>query len=266
MVSPSENNPNAEGILVIMKQPKSKLANLLSLNQHRKRLGAAKVANQLQQVDWETMSSQIIEGDTSTYTHGSDKNLQSHIDNLRHEFVGRTELEYYHASLTVLIRRDFQTKNNFNIFEQLWYQNHEFLINNLNTRWLISACDTFIDHSDDDYLISLLMNAVIMVNTIKLQESELFLTASEKALPKLERKNSLEAERLALFDGVSGFAVGTDDTLRNMRWRLDKLCNAHVLGGIVLKVFESAQHPDANTVYSRFRALHTRDKTAWWTE
>lgn len=247
-----------------MRAPRSKLANLLSLNQHRKRLGAAKVASQLQQADWQKMSQQIIEGEEVKYTHGSDKNLHAHVENLKLEFVGRTELEYYHANLIVLIRRDFQTAKNFELFEQLWYQHQEFLIKNLNTRWLISACDTFIDHSKDDYLKSLLMNAVIMVNTIKLQESERFLTESECAQPSEERKNFLQTERLALFDGVSGFAVGTDDTLRNMRWRLDKLCDAHTLGGIVLEIFERAQQPEANTVFSRFRELHTREKTAWW--
>lgn len=249
-----------------MKTPKSKLANFLSLNQHRKRLGAAKVASQWQQADWEKMSQQIIEGDETKYTHGSDKNLQSHVENLKLEFVGRTELEYYHANLIVLIRRDFQTAKNFELFEQLWYQHQEFLIKNLNTRWLISACDTFIDHSEDDYLKFLLMNAVVMVNTIKLQESERFLTDSEDTKALNERITFLQTERLALFDGVSGFAVGTDDTLRNMRWRLDKLCNDHTLGGIVLEIFERAQQPDANTVFSRFRELHTREKTAWWKE
>lgn len=41
-----------------MRAPKSKLANFLSLNQHRKRLAAAKVASQLQQADWQKISRQ----------------------------------------------------------------------------------------------------------------------------------------------------------------------------------------------------------------
>lgn len=249
-----------------MKAPRSKLASFFSLNQHRKRFGAADVANQLEHLNWNELRDDIIDGDKLEYTYGSDKDLQTHLTNLKREFVGHSELEYYHATLIVLIRRGFQVEKEFKSFEQLWYEQKEFLIKKLNTRWLISACDTFIDHSDDDYLKSLLMNAVILVNTIKMQESERYLTATENAKADDSRYSSLQNERLALFDGVAGFAVGTDDTLRNMRWRLDKLCHSHPLGTIVLAVFERVQQPESDTVYSRFRKLHTREKTAWWTE
>ena len=104
----------------------------------------------------------------------------------------------------------------------------------------------------------------MLVNTIKLQESERFLIKAADCSVDTSRYQSLQNERLALFDGVAGFAVGTDDTLRNMRWRLDKLCSTHPLGAIVLEVFERVQKPEFSTVYSRFRDLHTRDKTAWW--
>lgn len=251
---------------LVVKTPKSKLASLFSLNQHRKRLGAATVAKKFDQLGWDEMREQMIDGSHIEYTYGSDKNLQIHLDNLKREFVGRSELEYYHATLIVLMRRDFKVKENFKKFEQLWYEQKDFLTRTLNTRWLISACDTFIDHSDDDYLKSLLMNAVILVNTIKIQESERYLTATENAKPDDSRYRSLQSERLALFDGVAGFAVGTDDTLRNMRWRLDKLAKPHPLGVLLIEIFERVQKPDADTVYSRFRDLHTRDKTAWWTE
>lgn len=249
-----------------MKAPRSKLASFFSLNQHRKRFGAADVANQLEHLNWNELRDDIIDGDKLEYTYGSDKDLQTHLTNLKREFVGHSELEYYHATLIVLIRRGFQVEKEFKSFEQLWYEQKEFLIKRLNTRWLISACDTFIDHSDDDYLKSLLMNAVILVNTIKMQESERYLTATENAKADNSRYSSLQNERLALFDGVAGFAVGTDDTLRNMRWRLDKLAQSHPLGGLLIEIFERVQKPSADTVYSRFRALHTRDKTAWWTE
>lgn len=249
-----------------MKAPRSKLASFFSLNQHRKRFGAADVANQLEHLNWNELRDDIIDGDKLEYTYGSDKDLQTHLTNLKREFVGHSELEYYHATLIVLIRRGFQVEKEFKSFEQLWYEQKEFLIKKLNTRWLISACDTFIDHSNDDYLKSLLMNAVILVNTIKMQESERYLTATENAISNASRHSSLQNERLALFDGVAGFAVGTDDTLRNMRWRLDKLAQAHPLGILLIEIFERVQKPNADTVYSRFRNLHTRDKTAWWTE
>lgn len=248
-----------------MKQPRHKLANWFSYNQHKKRFGAKTVSANMSH-DWQTMKQTIITGESLEYTYGSDKNLANHIDNLKKEFVNQPEINYYHAKLIVLIRRGVEANKNFKLFEDLWHSEHAFLTQSLNTRWLISACDTFIDDSDDALLQALLMNAVILINTIKLQESERYLLATENQAINEARKQSLQNERLALFDGTSGFAVGTDDTIRNMRWRLDKLAKQHTLGSIVTEVFERIQQPENNTVYSRFRALHTREKTAWWQE
>ncbi len=245
-----------------MKRPRNKIANWFSLNQHRKRFGAKKVSNALAAADFTRLKSQIIEGETPTMTHGSNKDIQQHIADLRREFVGQAELCYHHACLIVLIRRGVETKKNVSEFQHLWETERDFLLNNLSTRWLIAAADTFIDHSDCELLQAILMNAVVIINTIKLQESERYLHKAEDLPINDERLKSLQTERLALFDGVSGFAVGTDDTLRNMRWRLDKLCSKHPLGALVIEVFERLQR--GGNVYARFKAMHTREKTAWW--
>lgn len=246
-----------------MRRPRPKIINWFSFNQHRKRFGAKKVSQSLQHADYATLKTSLIAGDSPVMTYGSKKNIQHHIDDLRDEFIGQSELCYYHARLIVLIRRQVDVGKHFAEFLALWEAEQPFLQQHLSTRWLIAAADTFIDCSDDDLLKALLMNAVVMVNTIKLQESERYLQKSESLPIDDSRRHSLQSERLALFDGVSGFAVGTDDTLRNMRWRLDKLCAKHPLGALVIEVFERLQQ-DGN-VYARFKAMHSREKTAWWT-
>ena len=245
-----------------MKKPRSRLANWLSFNQHRKRFGAAAVARSIDGVDLQQLKQRRVDAGIPVMTHGSKKELPSHLDDLRQEFSGQPEMNYYHAQLIVLIRRGVDVAKHFSDFETLWLQERDFLLQSLSTRWLISAADTFIDHSTDALLKALLMNAVILINTIKLQESERYLHRMEEVPVDPQRQRSLQSERLALFDGVSGFAVGTDDTLRNMRWRLDALCATHPLGAMVLEVFERVQRE--GNVYARFRAMHTRDKTAWW--
>lgn len=245
-----------------MRRPRSKIINWFSFNQHRKRFGAQSVSRTLISADYENLKSTIIDGEEAVMTYGSKKNIQHHIADLRAEFIGQPELCYHHACLIVLIRRQVEVKKHFAEFQQLWQNEQAFLQQHLSTRWLIAAADTFIDHSDSEILKALLMNAVVMINTIKLQESERYLHQAEDLPINPERKHSLQTERLALFDGVSGFAVGTDDTLRNMRWRLDALCKQHPLGALVLEVFERVQR--GGNVYARFKALHTREKTSWW--
>lgn len=44
----------------------------------------------------------------------------------------------------------------------------DFLCQHLNLRWLISACDTFIDHDSDPTLRALMLQGVLLVNTVKL--------------------------------------------------------------------------------------------------
>ncbi|MDA9058196.1 hypothetical protein N9K59_02895 [Candidatus Thioglobus sp.] len=69
-------------------------------------------------------------------------------------------------------------------------------------------------------------------------------------------------ERVPLFDGTSVFKIGTDDTLRNMRWRIDKVAKINIAGEILLEIFLRLQKYD--TVFKRLRARHSRSKTGWW--
>ena len=69
---------------------------------------------------------------------------------------------------------------------------------------------------------------------------------------------------MGLFDGIAGFIPGTDDTLRNMRWRLEAVCQLHPLGALVMEIFERLQRESNDNVYLRFKQRHTREKTRWW--
>lgn len=241
---------------------KSRLERWLSFNQHRKRFGAAQAAASLQGTDYAKLKTQLISDTELSYTHGANKDLSQHLLNLRAEFAGQAELLYYHAQLIVLIRREYQTLEQFAQFEHLWETEGEFLRQYLNTRWLISAADTFADHSTDPNTRSLALAASLLVNTIKLQETERYLQASEHLSDQAERQQQLQTGRVALFDGTSAFAVGTDDSLRNLRWRLDAISTENPMGPLLAELFQRLQTHD--TVYQRFRQRHTRAKTAWW--
>ena len=242
---------------------KSKFEQWFSFSRHQRRFGAGEVYAQFDGVNIDALKQQRIEGDETRYTHGSAKDLQQHIEQLKDEFVGQPALNHYHASLIVLIRREVDTADNYAKFKALWLKERDFLLGSLNTRWLISACDTFIDLEEDPLLKAILMNAVMLINTLKLQETERFL-CDQQMLENDEHHRQLQQQRYALFDGTSAFAVGTDDTLRNMRWRLDQICEAHPLGQLVIEIFQRVNQDDNDTVYTRFKQRHTRDKTRWW--
>lgn len=241
---------------------KNRLERLLSFNQHRKRFGAGKAAREILDKDLITLKNTAIEGEKPAYTHGADKNVDNHLKNLRSEFAGASELLHYHASLIVMIRREYKIQRNFTRFEQLWAQEQDYLLEHLNIRWLVSAADTFADHSSDPVARALALNVAILFNTVKMQETERFLQQTEQLKDDQERHTQLTAGRIDLLDGTSAFAVGTDDTLRNMRWRMDEIAQLHPVGKLLTEIFQRLQNED--TVYQRFRQRHSRKKTAWW--
>ena len=243
---------------------KTKIEKWFSFNRYRRRFGAHALAAGLLGEDTEALKSTLVAGDAAEYAYGSLPDLQAHLQRLRQEFIGQPELLYHHAALIVLIRREAAPEQNFARFKQLWLSEQAFLSEHLDLRWLVAACDTFIDHDPDAGLRAALMNAVLLVNTIKLQETERFLQGAAESPDRPESVAALQAGRVGLMDGLSAFVVGTDDTLRNMRWRMEKLCALHPLAAIAMGVFDRLQQPENSNVYSRFRLRHTRDRTRWW--
>ncbi len=242
-----------------MKKDKTSFEKWFSLSRHLRRSGAKKLSSFIS-TDFKSQSKQIILGDEVIYTHGSSNSVEDHFFDLRKEFVGQSELCYTCAKIIVLIRREFEVGNHFKLFEQLWQEEKEYLLKNLNTRWLIAATDTFSDYSNDDAIKGLSIACACLLNTVKLQESERFLTNADQCKDDKVKQNRLDnEERFALFDGTSVFKFGTDDTLRNMRWRIDKAAKLNIAGEILLEVFKRLQKFD--TVYKRTKDRHARNKT-----
>lgn len=244
------------------RRKRTRLERLFSFNQHRKRFGAGKASDGLLENDFSSLLDKVIDGDELVYTHGSSKHLQTHFEALRKEFVGQSELAYLHARLIVLLRREYKVKETYGEFLRLWEEQGDFLLKILNTRWLMSAADTFVDQSDDKVVRAVGFAVSCLLNTVKIQETERYFLATENVKPDEDRIRNLQKKRVALFDGVSGFAVGTDDTLRNMRWRLDEIAKYEPAGPILKEIFLRLSKED--TVYKRLRDLHTRDRTGWW--
>jgi hypothetical protein len=243
------------------RRDKSRFEKWFSLSRHKRRAGAQEMANQIS-LDFAAQKKIIIEGDELAYTHGSTNDIEKHFVDLKREFTNQPELCYTHAKLIVLIRREFEPEKHFQLFEQLWGQEKKFLLANLNTRWLLSATDTFADHSKNDAVRALSLACACLINTIKIQETERFITNAQKCVDDESKIECLKNERVALFDGTSAFAVGTDDTLRNMRWKIDKASKINVGGEILFEIFARIQEHD--TVYRRLKARHSRKKTGWW--
>ena len=239
---------------------KTKLERLLSFNQHRRRFGAPKKVPEIK--DIQNLKNSIIPGDKKVYTHGSSKNLQEHLKSLRDEFIGEPELCFLIAKTIVLIRRESNVSENFKLLEMLLKKESDFLFKKLNLRWLISIADTIAEHSLSREEQALALCATMLGNTVKIYETERFLEENENSEDNPERRLLLQSKRVPLIDGMSGFCIGTDDTLRNMFFRMKALCKGNYVGELIQEIFSRLQ--TENTAYSRLKNKHTRLRTSWW--
>ena len=239
---------------------KNKLEKFFSFNQHRRRFGAPSPVNETQGIT--SLKSTIIPGQKKVYTHGSSKNLKEHLKSLRDEFIGDPELCYVVAKKIVLIRRESKVSENFQSLEKLLKKENEFLFKKLNLRWLVSIADTISEHSELREERALALCATLLGNTVKIYETERFLEKNETSKDNPERLKLLQSSRVPLIDGMSGFCIGTDDTLRNMLFRMNTLCENSYVGKLVQEVFSRIQ--SENTGYSRLKNKHTRPRTSWW--
>ncbi|MCR4265861.1 polysaccharide pyruvyl transferase family protein [Nitratireductor sp. ZSWI3] len=196
------------------------------------------------------MKSRTVEGADKTYSYGRSKDLSVHILSIRNEFVGAPELCLYHAILVVLIRRNINLEENVLRFRDLWDREGAFLCERLDSRWLVSACDTIIDHGRDTGERALAMSATLFTNTVKLYETERWATAAAAdAAPYREI-----SERVPLHDGLSAFAIGRGDMIKNLEHRLLSFADEDSAAFLILReLFSRAGRFD--TVFRRFASV-----------
>ncbi len=192
--------------------------------------------------------------------------LENHLNNLKYQSLGESELCFYHNTLVILMRRKYKIAKTFAEFERLWLAESDYLLENLSLRWIVSACDTFIDHSNNTHRAAILMNVVTLMNTLRAYETKNFLqrSADTDSMPLIsEKTDMLYAGDLPLYNGLTYFRIGTDDSLRNMRKRYHKFYKADKLAtSMLLAVFEKLQHTDS--AFATLRTLHRDDWSKWW--
>jgi hypothetical protein len=152
-----------------------------------------------------------------------------HMNEIRSEFIGRSELLYVHAGLVVLLRRRQQTDHFRPLFLRLWREQGDFLRASLSLRWLVSTGDTLVDHGETAAQRALAMACVLFVNTVKLHESERHI----QGLRDKELDVKLSPGGF-LFDGLTCFSISDGDMISNMEARSRHLVEEDDIAGPLL--------------------------------
>lgn len=246
---------------------KSSWLNQLSWSKQKRKIGSKVVIEDLKQHDnnFETLKTILVTVAKPTdYRYQYFKDLNEHLAYLETEFSGQPQLLFYHAKLIVLIRRECEVKQNMQRFATLWHEEADFLLEHLSMRWIMSAIDTFIDYSEDDLLKSMLFSGLLLINTNKLFETERYYLHTENTtLGNYDPQRLESLTSPILFNGIPAFRINHSDTMSNMRNRMLKILALHPLGGKILNHIYLSLHEE-NTVFRRFKQLHTKVRTQWW--
>lgn len=184
-------------------------------------------------------------------------NLYTHLRYLQLEFIGQSELLFYHTLLIVLLRRGYQPEQTFTLFELLWQTHNGYFFEKLSLRWLVSAADTFIDFSESPLRRAILMNVVSVINTLKIYETQRFLL-TDNQVPIPPKMNALYAKHQVLYDGLTFFRLGSDDTLEQMRRRFLKFEKVDAFATQFLLTVLYRLH-DTPSAFSLIKQLHNED-------
>lgn len=208
-------------------------------------------------INFHILRKTFVTGTVSKPSFGRLTNLADHIEMLAVEFSGKSEFELLHASTIVHIRRKTDLVANVALFNRMWEEETSFLLANLDSRWLVSACDTIADTSESSKQRSTAIMGALFMNTIKLYETERLAVNSGHLL---NCNDAVVGERL--FDGLSFFNIGRGEMILNMSNRMKRNLQADLFASrIVLELFDRANKHD--TVYNRLSKVHFNNDTKW---
>ncbi|PJE29802.1 glycosyltransferase family 2 protein [Pseudooceanicola antarcticus] len=138
-----------------------------------------------------------------------DPALSDHANKIRElsqELAGQPQLLALHGLLIAHLRRRAQPAHCAALFLRLWREEADFLLENLDARWLVSAVTTFADHGATEVQRRLGHGLTVLFSTMKLYETERLHSGTEpwQPFPELNRrprKLALEMDRYSIHGG-----------------------------------------------------------------
>ncbi|MFN4098750.1 MAG: hypothetical protein ACK4GT_03130, partial [Pararhodobacter sp.] len=135
-------------------------------------------------------------------------NMEDQLALLRNSFSDRPEILLWHAlAISYLRRKTPHTEKAKALFFRIWDEQHLWLAENLNARWLISALQTFADHGRTPREVQCGAMGFMYGNLIKVYETEI--------ASAYHHKEPVERYRGGKIRGLFAFQPG-DDILVNI--------------------------------------------------
>lgn len=211
--------------------------------------------------DLDTLAQEVVDAGPPEPSWQRKRTVEDHVAMLAKEFSGQSALFLFHAATIVFIRREVGGEACRNRFRTLWRDYEEILLKGLDSRWLISACDTFADIAETLEERRTGALASLFANTIKLYETERIVTGVADVEPADYDIEAVQ-RRVHLYDGVTAFRIGRGDMVRSLLDRVEAtICGSSPPERILRELLTRAVRRD--TVFSRLATLHWHEETNW---
>ncbi len=204
--------------------------------------------------DFENLKKRCVKGFRSYFVDYWCPDINEHIAQVSREFAGKPELCAFHAELVIRIRRKNELEKNGPLFFDLWREHAAFLIDHLDSRWLISALDTFIDHGTERESLSA-MAITSFMNAMMLAETEHRLCGSPTYRPEEVSRN--KEVYPFVWDGRRVFHLPDDDTFANTVRRLRRVLEPEKTIAAIFETLLDRMFKD-DTLLTRLAKHHER--------
>lgn len=206
-------------------------------------------------VDFKALAAQALPPQTNPRPEGL-----SRTDKKRHmllgELAGQSELAMLHAMLISHLRKHTYPDDAPELFLQLWREEEQWLLDNLQTRWLISAIITFAEHGETEADRNLAARMNMLFSLMKIYEAERCFSGNAAQEPF----RTQDRNKSPLPMGMKDFSVLKGDLEAHLLaplWRdAEKAPNIGPLAFHLLTLLNE----DDGTVFRRFAIM--RERTA----
>ncbi|MBV1865637.1 MAG: sulfotransferase family protein [Rhodobacteraceae bacterium] len=207
-------------------------------------------------VDLIPFAERKITGQSGGTWPGRERDLNKHFHRLLPEFIGRSWLSFLLACCIVTIRRTQGNGPGIVLFHRIITEHYHQICPDLNTRWLVSVCDTLVDHGTNPTQRAIGLSGSLLANTVKLSETERRLFYPKRPWPPKAHANKLNNP---MFDGVIAFWLGKGDMIRNLFDRIGTISEDDpVAGSFVAEIMMRMMQHD--TVFRRISEISNNSK------
>ena len=170
---------------------------------------------------------------------------------LQTEFDGEPEICYLNGLVIANLRKDSFPEHTPELFQKIWAEQGEFLLDRLPLRWLVSTITTFGDHGANEAQRTIGRSLTMLFGMIKLYEFERLYSGAAPSEPH----STTQKRNVRLPLDIPAYSLkggGLDVALLTRLW---KDCSGDPIVEPLAKHLLQAVNEEPNTLFRRLRAM-----------